>query len=79
MVKLLENTFRMINIGMVNEQAMMCERLDVDVWEIIDAAATKPFGFMKFTPEPGLGALYSDRPTLPFLEDESFQLQRSFY
>jgi UDP-N-acetyl-D-glucosamine dehydrogenase len=55
MAKLLENTFRMINIGLVNEMAMMCERLDIDVWEVIDAAATKPFGFMKFTPGPGLG------------------------
>ncbi len=55
MAKLLENTFRMINIGLVNELAMMCERLGVDVWEVIDAAATKPFGFMKFTPGPGLG------------------------
>jgi UDP-N-acetyl-D-glucosamine dehydrogenase len=55
MAKLLENTFRMINIGMVNELAIMCDRMDVDVWEVIDAAATKPFGFMKFTPGPGLG------------------------
>ena len=55
MSKLLENTFRMINIGMVNELAIMCERLGVDVWEVIDAAASKPFGFMKFTPGPGLG------------------------
>ena len=55
MAKLLENTFRMINIGMVNELAIMCERLGVDVWEVIEAAATKPFGFMKFTPGPGLG------------------------
>jgi len=55
MSKLLENTFRMINIGMVNELAIMCDRLNVDVWEVIDAAATKPFGFMKFTPGPGLG------------------------
>jgi len=55
MAKLLENTFRMINIGLVNEMAMMCEKLGVDVWEVIDAAATKPFGFMKFTPGPGLG------------------------
>jgi UDP-N-acetyl-D-glucosamine dehydrogenase len=53
--KLLENTFRMINIGLVNELAIMCDRLGVDVWEVIDAAATKPFGFMKFTPGPGLG------------------------
>ncbi|MBC8335177.1 MAG: nucleotide sugar dehydrogenase [Anaerolineales bacterium] len=55
MSKLLENTFRMINIGLVNELAIMCDRLNVDVWEVIDAAATKPFGFMKFTPGPGLG------------------------
>jgi len=53
--KLLENTFRMINVGLVNELAIMCERLGVDVWEVIDAAASKPFGFMKFTPGPGLG------------------------
>jgi UDP-N-acetyl-D-glucosamine dehydrogenase len=55
MAKLLENTFRMINIALVNELAIMCERLGVDVWEVIDAAASKPFGFMKFTPGPGLG------------------------
>jgi UDP-N-acetyl-D-glucosamine dehydrogenase len=55
MAKLLENTFRMVNIAMVNEMAIMCERMGVDVWEVIDAAATKPFGFMKFTPGPGLG------------------------
>ena len=55
MVKLLENTFRSVNIGLVNEVALMCERLDVDVWEVIDAAASKPFGFMPFYPGPGLG------------------------
>jgi UDP-N-acetyl-D-glucosamine dehydrogenase len=55
MTKLLENTFRMINIGVVNELAIMCERLGLNVWEVIEAAATKPFGFMKFTPGPGLG------------------------
>lgn len=55
MSKLLENTFRMINIGLVNELALMCDRLDINVWEVIEAAATKPFGFMKFTPGPGLG------------------------
>ena len=55
LAKLLENTFRMINIGLVNEMAMICDRLGVDVWEVIDAAATKPFGYMKFTPGPGLG------------------------
>jgi len=55
MSKLLENTFRAINIGLANEVAIMCEKLGIDVWEVIDAAATKPFGFMKFTPGPGLG------------------------
>lgn len=55
LVKVYENTFRMINIALVNEMAQVCERLDVDVWEVIEAAATKPFGFMKFTPGPGLG------------------------
>ncbi len=55
MAKLLENTFRMINLGLVNELALMCDRLGVDVWEVIDAAASKPFGFMKFTPGPGVG------------------------
>jgi len=55
MVKLLENTFRSVNIGLVNEVAVMCARLDVNVWEIIDAAASKPFGFMPFYPGPGLG------------------------
>ena len=55
MVKLLENTFRMINIGLVNEIAMMCDRMGINVWEVIDAAATKPFGFMPFYPGPGLG------------------------
>jgi len=55
MVKLLENTFRMVNIGLVNEIAIMCDKLNLDVWEIIEAAATKPFGFMPFYPGPGLG------------------------
>ena len=55
MVKLLENTFRMINIGLVNEMAIMCNRMGIDIWEVIEAAATKPFGFMPFYPGPGLG------------------------
>jgi len=55
MVKLLENTFRSVNIGLVNEIALMCDRMDINVWEVIDAAATKPFGFMPFYPGPGLG------------------------
>ncbi|MBD3305467.1 nucleotide sugar dehydrogenase [candidate division KSB3 bacterium] len=55
MVKLLENTFRSVNIGLVNEIALMCDKLGINVWEVIDAAATKPFGFMPFYPGPGLG------------------------
>jgi len=55
MVKLLENTFRSVNIGLVNELALMCSRLGIDVWEVIEAAGTKPFGFMPFYPGPGLG------------------------
>jgi UDP-N-acetyl-D-glucosamine dehydrogenase len=55
MVKLLENTFRAVNIGLVNEIALMCDRLGIDVWEVVRAAATKPFGFMPFYPGPGLG------------------------
>ncbi|HEY0780757.1 MAG TPA: nucleotide sugar dehydrogenase [Gemmatirosa sp.] len=55
LVKLLENTFRAVNIGLVNEIAIVCDKLGVDVWEVIEAAATKPFGFMKFTPGPGIG------------------------
>jgi UDP-N-acetyl-D-glucosamine dehydrogenase len=55
MVKLLENTFRAVNIAMVNEVLLMCDTLGLDVWEVIEAAGTKPFGFMKFTPGPGIG------------------------
>jgi UDP-N-acetyl-D-glucosamine dehydrogenase len=55
MVKLLENTFRAVNIGLVNELALMCDRMQIDVWEVVDAAKTKPFGFMAFYPGPGLG------------------------
>ena len=55
MVKLLENTFRSVNIGLVNEIALMCDRMKINVWEVIDAAGTKPFGFMPFYPGPGLG------------------------
>jgi UDP-N-acetyl-D-glucosamine dehydrogenase len=55
MVKLLENTFRAVNIGLVNELALMCDRMGIDVWEVVDAARTKPFGFMPFYPGPGLG------------------------
>jgi len=55
LTKLLENTFRMVNIGLANEMAVVCDRLGVSVWEVVEAAGTKPFGFMKFTPGPGLG------------------------
>ena len=55
MVKLLENTFRAVNIALVNEMALMCDKLDIDVWEVIQAAASKPFGYMPFYPGPGLG------------------------
>jgi len=55
MVKLLENTFRSVNIGLVNEMALMCDKMGLDVWEIVEAAATKPYGFMPFYPGPGLG------------------------
>ena len=55
MVKLLENTFRIVNIGLINEVALMCDKLHIDVWEVIEAASTKPYGFMKFTPGPGVG------------------------
>ncbi len=55
LVKILENTFRSVNIGLANEMAIVCDKLGVDVWEVIEAAATKPFGFMKFTPGPGVG------------------------
>jgi len=71
MVKILENTFRAVNIGLVNELALICDRLHLNVWEVIRAASTKPYGFMPFYPGPGLGgALHSHRSHLPFLEDE---------
>ena len=69
LTKLLENIFRSVNIALVNELAMLCDRMGIDVWEVIDAAATKPFGFMPFRPGPGPGrALHPDRPLLPHLE-----------
>jgi len=69
MVKLLENTFRAVNIGLVNEVALMCARLGVDVWEVIDAAATKPYGFMKFTPGPGIGGHCLSGEEFVFIRD----------
>ena len=55
MSKLLENVFRYVNIAFVNQLALLCERMDLNVWEVIDGASTKPFGFMRFTPGPGVG------------------------
>ena len=55
LTKLFENIFRSVNIALVNELAMLCDRMGIDIWEVVNAAATKPFGFMKFTPGPGLG------------------------
>ncbi len=84
MVKLLENTFRMINIGLVNELAVMCDGMGINVWEIIDAAATKPFGFMPFYPGPGIGGhcipidpfyLYHGRRSRPGLKPASSNWQ----
>ena len=76
LVKLLENTFRSVNIGLVNEMAIVCDKLGVDVWEVIEAAATKPFGFMKFLPGPGLGGhCIPHRSALPRVEDAGAQLQ----
>ena len=80
MVKLLENTFRMINIGLVNEIAMMCDRMGINVWEVIDAAATKPFGFMPFYPGPGLGGhCIPIDPVLSFLEDQAGRHRSALY
>ena len=76
MVKLLENTFRAVNIGLVNEIALMCHRLDIDVWEVIDAAGTKPFGFMPFYPGPGpRRPLHSDRSVLSVMEGAAERLR----
>ncbi len=80
MVKLLENTFRMINIGLVNEMALMCDRMGIDVWEVIDAAATKPFRFHAVLPGSGAGRpLHSDRSFLSFLEEQGGRHRGSFY
>jgi nucleotide sugar dehydrogenase len=69
MVKLLENTFRAVNIGLVNEIALMSHRMNIDVWEVIEAASTKPFGFMPFYPGPGLGGhCIPIDPVLPVVE-----------
>ena len=80
MVKLLENTYRSVNIGLINEVALICDRMDLDVWEIIDAAATKPFGFMPFYPGPGLGGhcIPIDPHYLSWKASSTYQYQARF-
>ena len=79
MVKLLENTFRMINIGLANEIALMCDRMGINVWEVIDAAATKPFGFMPFYPGPGLGGHCIPIDPLSVLENKAVGCRSSVH
>ena len=75
LTKLLENIFRSVNIALVNELAQLCDRMDIDVWEVVDAAATKPFGFMRFKPGPGpRRPLHPDRPVLPLVEGARVRL-----
>ena len=75
LTKLLENIFRSVNIALVNELAQLCDRMDIDVWEVVDAAATKPFGFMPFKPGPGpRRPLHPDRPVLPLVEGARVRL-----
>jgi len=88
MTKLLENTFRAVNIALVNEVAIMCDKLGINVWEVVDAAATKPYGFMKFTPGPGVGGqcaasssagLHPAGSALPVVEAEDAPIERLWY
>ena len=75
LTKLLENIFRSVNIALVNELAQLCDRMDIDVWEVVDAAATKPFGFMPLQPGPGpRRPLHPDRPVLPDVEGARVRL-----
>ena len=71
LTKLLENIFRSVNIALVNELSMLCERLGIDIWEVIDAASTKPFGFMRFEPGPGMGGHPVD-PSSPWAREQDF-------
>ena len=77
MVKLLENTFRIVNIGMINEIMLMCNRLGIDVWEVIEAAKTKPYGFMPFYPGPGVGGHCLGKDEYVFVKDEDFNEVRT--
>ena len=70
MTKLLENIYRCVNIALVNELKMLCLRMGIDIWEVIEAASTKPFGFQPFYPGPGLGGHCIRRSLLSFLEGE---------
>ena len=80
MVKLLENTFRAVNIGLVNELALMCDRMNINVWEVVDAAKTKPFGFMPFYPGPRpRRPLHPDRSVLPVVEGEADRLRSAVH
>ena len=79
MAKLFENTYRFVNISLVNELLLMCDRLGLDSREVLEAAATKPFGFTRFTPAGSGRALHSRRSALSFLEDEVGQRQRALY
>ncbi len=79
LTKLLENIFRSVNIALVNELAQLCDRMGIDVWEVVDAAATKPFGFMSFRPGPGpRRPLHPDRPLLPHVEGARVRLLDRF-
>jgi UDP-N-acetyl-D-glucosamine dehydrogenase len=79
MVKLLENTFRAVNIGLVNEMALMCDRMEIDIWEVVEAAATKPFGFMPFYPGPGIGGhCIPNDPTYLSWKAKSFGFHNRF-
>ena len=79
LTKLLENIFRSVNIALVNELAQLCDRMGIDIWEVVDAAATKPFGFMRFEPGPGpRRPLHPDRPLLPHLEGARVRLLDRF-
>ena len=80
LTKLLENIFRCVNIALVNEMAMLCDRMKIDIWEVIDAASTKPYGFTRFLPGPGLGGhCIPDRPVLPELESARIQFPNELH